>query len=72
MKRIALLVLAAALTVALVAGTGLYRMNAFMDSEVAVPEDGTTFIRRPGSSFATVAGELVAQDIIDSDCWYRL
>jgi UPF0755 protein len=47
-------------------------MRAFMDTEVSVPDSGTTFIIRPGSSFAAVTREMVAQDIIDSDFWYRL
>jgi UPF0755 protein len=72
MKRVGLLVIAAALLVALVAAASLYRMSAFMDSEIAIPDGGTTFIIRPGSSFATVARELVAQGMIESDFWYRL
>lgn len=72
MKRVALLLLSAVLLLTLAAGTSVYKMNSFMDSAVAVPEAGTTIVITPGSSFATVTRELVAQNIIESDFWYRL
>jgi len=72
MKRIALLALSAVLLLTVAAGIGVYRMNSFMDAAVTVPEGGATFVIEPGSSFATVTRELVAQDIIEDDFWYRL
>lgn len=72
MKRVGLLALAAVLVLLLVTATGVYRMNSFLDSALTVPEGGATFVIRPGSSFAAVTGELVAQEVIAGDFWYRL
>ncbi len=72
MKRIALLVLVAILLLLFAAAVGAYKMNRFMDTAVSLPEDGATFVIAPGSSFATVSADLVAQGIIDDDFWYRL
>jgi UPF0755 protein len=72
MKRIGLLALTAVVALALLAAAGVYKMNSFLDSKLAVPEGGATFVIRSGSSFATVTGELVAQDYIPGDFWYRL
>ena len=43
-----------------------------MATAVSVPQTGTVFEIAPGSSFAAVAAELVAQGIIEDDFWYRL
>lgn len=72
MKRAAFIVLAAALLLTIAAGAGVYQMNRFMDTPVVLPEGGTTFEIAPGSSFAAVTADLVAQDIIESDFWFRL
>jgi len=72
MKRVAVAILGAVLLLGILAGTGLWKMNRFMDTAVNLPTEGATFAIVPGSSFATVTGELVAQHIIDDDFWYRL
>lgn len=72
MKRVAFLALFAVLAIALAAGAGVYKMNRFMDATVNLPEGGVTFEISSGSSFATVASDLMDQGIIDSDFWYRL
>lgn len=72
MKRIAYVALFALLLLGFVAGTGVYKLNRFMDAPVNLPNDGITFLIAPGSSFATVTADLVHQDIIDSDFWFRL
>jgi len=72
MKRVLNLVLFAFLLLTFVAGAGVYKMNRFMDSPASLPDDGVTFLIAPGSSFSTVTADLVNQDIIDSDFWFRL
>ena len=72
MRRVALLVLFAVLLLSLATGLGMYEMNRFMDSPVNVPDEGVAFEIAPGSSFTSVAADLVDQDIIQSDFWYRL
>jgi len=72
MKRIAFLLLFASLLLAVVAGAGVYKMNRFMDSPMNLPVDGAAFEIAPGSSFATVTGDLVERGIIESDFWLRL
>ena len=72
MRRVARLVLLAVLLLSFATGIGVYRVNRFMDTPVNVPDEGVAFEIAPGSSFTSVAAELVAQDIIQSDFWYRL
>ncbi|MDH3621146.1 MAG: endolytic transglycosylase MltG [Gammaproteobacteria bacterium] len=72
MKRIALLVLVALFLLLFAVAVGAYKMNRFMDSAVNLPEGEATFEIAPGSSFSTVAGNLVSQGIIEDDFWYRL
>ena len=72
MKRVVSTALFALLLAAVVAGTGVYKMNRFMDTPVTLPENGATFEIAPGSSFKTVTAELVAQGTIEDDFWYRL
>ncbi|MDH5456488.1 MAG: endolytic transglycosylase MltG [Gammaproteobacteria bacterium] len=72
MKRIALAGLVAMGLLALVATGAAYKMNRFMDTPVALPEDGANFEIMPGSSFATVTSKLVEQGVIENDFWYRL
>lgn len=72
MKRVAKMIVWVALLLGVLAGTGLWKMNRFMDTPVSLPENGALIAIAPGSSFATVAGNLVAEGIIDNDFWYRL
>ena len=72
MKRVAVAILGAVLLLGILAGAGLWKMNRFMDTAVSLPVDGAMFAIAPGSSFATVTRELVAEGIIDDDFWYRL
>jgi UPF0755 protein len=72
MNRAVRIALIACLLAGVVAGTGVYKMNRFMDTPVNVPPEGATFDIAPGSSFTTVAADLVAQGIIENDFWYRL
>lgn len=72
MKRVVRTALFAFLLAAIVVGTGVYKMNRFMDTPVSLPENGATFEIAPGSSFKTVTAELVAQGTIEDDFWYRL
>ena len=72
MKRVVSIALFALLLAAVVAGTGVYKMNRFMDAPVTLPQKGATFDITPGSSFKTVAADLVAQGIIEDDYWFRL
>ncbi len=72
MKRVVSIALFALLLAAVVAGTGVYKMNRFMDTPVTLPQEGATFDIAPGSSFKTVAADLVALGIIENDFWYRL
>ena len=46
---------------------GAWQLNRAMTQELAVPDDGTTFVIEPGSSFRTVACNLVDEGLIESD-----
>ena len=72
MKRLIQVVALAALVFGVAAGIGVWQANRFMASPVNVPSDGTLFQITPGSSFASVTGELVGAGIIEDDFWYRL
>ena len=48
------------------------QMNAFMATELNVPEQGLEFEIPAGSSFASVSSELIANGLIDDDRWLRL
>lgn len=72
MNRLVTALVGAALMLAILAGAGLWKMNSFMDTAVNLPDEGTMFIIAPGSSFATVTRDLVTQNIIEDDFWYRL
>ncbi len=62
-----LLVLAVA-----VLGVGVWQIERFMTSELAVPDGGLEFEIPAGSSFASVTSRLVDTGIIDDDRWFRL
>jgi UPF0755 protein len=68
-----LLVIAAGLVVVLaVAGLVFaFQIDLFLDTPVAVPEDGAAFEIRPGTSFAAVARELGEQGIVSHPAWLR-
>ncbi len=72
MKRIVQIVLFALLAVTAASGIAMWQADRFMNTPVNVPADGTLFQIAPGSSFASVTGQLVTADIIDDDFWYRL
>jgi UPF0755 protein len=48
------------------------QMNAFMATELKVPEQGLEFEIPSGSSFASVSSKLVANGLLDDDRWLRL
>jgi UPF0755 protein len=48
------------------------QMNAFMATELSVPEGGLEFEIPAGSSFASVSSRLIAAGLIDDDRWLRL
>ena len=58
--------------VVIVVAAGAWQLNRAMTQELAVPEDGTTFVIEPGSSFRTVARNLVDEGLLESDFWLRL
>jgi UPF0755 protein len=72
MKRAVPIALSVFILATVVGGAGLYKMNRFLDTPVTLPQQGVTFDIAPGSSFKTVAAELVAQGIINDDFWYRV
>ena len=72
MKRLGIVLSVAALAMLLVVGVGAWQMQRFMDSPVAVPEQGVAFEIPTGSSFTSVARRLVDIELIDSDRWFRL
>lgn len=48
------------------------QVDQFMNAPLAVPENGLPFNIAPGSSFASVSNQLIENDLIDSDRWFRL
>ena len=72
MKRVAQIIVVGILVAAAAAGIAVWKTDRFMATPVNVPADGTLFQIAPGSSFASVTGQLVAAGIIDDDFWYRL
>ena len=72
MKRIAIgLSIVVALAVASF-GAGVWQVQRFMATELAVPEDGIQFEIANGSSFRAVSRQLVEKGVIQSDRWLRL
>lgn len=55
-----------------VLGVGVWQIERFMTSELAVPDGGLEFEIPAGSSFASVTSRLVDTGIIDDDRWFRL
>ncbi|MDJ0709697.1 MAG: endolytic transglycosylase MltG [Woeseiaceae bacterium] len=58
--------------VVVVAAAGAWQLNRAMTRPLAVPDGGTTFVIDPGSSFRTVARNLVEQGLIERDFWLRV
>lgn len=72
MKR---LLISAALLLGLFLAIGSFTaltVDRFMDTEVSVQEQGTTFVIEGGRSFAWVASTLQSQGIIDEEHWFKL
>jgi UPF0755 protein len=72
MKRAALVAMFAVGLVALALASGMYAMQRFMGSPVNLPGEGALFEIAAGSSFKTVASDLVVAGIIEDDFWFRL
>ncbi len=72
MRKTAFALAGAALLLAAAAAAVAWNVNAFLDAPVSVPDDGQTFVIRPGTSFRAVARELADAGIIETDTWYRV
>jgi len=72
MTRILQILAVAALVITAVAGVGVWQVNRFMATPVNVPNNEALFEIAPGSSFASVTGQLVNDGMIESDFWFRL
>lgn len=72
MKRLLPVVLGLALLTVAATATTAWQVSRFMHAPVNVQEDSVPFSIAPGSSFASVARDLVERDIIGNDFWFRL
>lgn len=72
MKRVVVVGLVGFLLVAGVLALTAWQVNQFMTGRTTVPENGIDFEIAAGSSFATVARDLVEQGVIETDHWFRL
>lgn len=72
MKRIGLLAIVLVLAAVAAGAAGIWKVNRFMATPVNVPAEGSLFLVAPGSSFASVSRQLVADGVIEDDLQYRL
>ncbi len=72
MKRLLIVLSLAALAMLVAVGAGAWQMQRFLDTPVAVPEQGVAFEIPAGSSFTSVARRLVELEHIEGDRWFRL
>ncbi len=72
MRKLALASVAAAVVLGAVAGVLAWNVASFLDSPVAVPDEGTTFVIQPGTPFRGVARRLADDGIVETDTWFRV
>ena len=72
MKRLGIVAILAVLVAIAVVGIGVWQMERFMDTPLAVPEQGVAFEIPAGSSFSSVARRLVESELMESDRWFRM
>lgn len=71
MNRLVASLLAGLLVVLAAAGIAAWHVDRALDEPLAVPEDGASFEIRPGSSLATVSGELAGRGLLDDPTLFR-
>lgn len=71
MRRIALILLVLGLAAGLAVGVFAFQMTRFVNSPVAVPDDGYVFEIRAGTAFSTISNDLAASGIISNPDLFR-